>query len=106
LAASAWVAVLRRRVQQQTRSIQQRLDAEATLRERYVDLFENANDMVFTHDLSGKITSINKAGERLLQRTRETVLARNIVDLIAEDQRAAAKGLVGNGAKRRHARTN
>src|SRR5207248_2939170 len=91
LAASAWVAVLRRRVQQQTEIIRQRLDAEATLKERYVDLFENANDMVFTHDLSGRITSINKTGERLLQRNRESLLSRNIVELISEDQRAAAR---------------
>src|SRR5204862_1134555 len=91
LAASTWVAVLRRRVRQQTRIIQQRLQAEATLKERYVDLFENANDMVFTHDLNGRITSINKTGERLLQRGRETIRTRNIVDLIVEDQRGSAR---------------
>jgi len=94
LAASAWVAVLRRRVQQQTEIIRQRLDAEAALKERYVELFENANDMVFTHDLKGRITSINKTGERLLQRNRETILTRNIVDLVAEDQRTPARAWV------------
>ena len=91
LAASAWVAILRRRVQQQTEIIRQRLEAEASLKERYVDLFENANDMVFTHDLSGRITSVNKTGERLLRRTRESIVSRNIVDLVAEDQRPAAR---------------
>jgi len=91
LAASAWVAVLRRRVQQQTEIIRQRLQAEAALKERYLDLFENANDMVFTHDLSGRITSINKTGEQLLQRSRESVLTRNLVELVAEDQRGAAR---------------
>ena len=68
LLAFAWVAVLRRRVGRQTRIIAQKLQTEAALKERYVELFENANDMVFTHDLAGRITSINKAGERLLQR--------------------------------------
>ena len=91
LAASAWVAVLRRRVQQQTEIIRERLQREAALKERYEDLFENANDMVFTHDLSGTITSINKTGERLLQRSRESLLSRNIIDLMAEDQRAPAR---------------
>jgi PAS domain S-box-containing protein len=91
LAASAWVAVLRRRVQQQTEIIRERLQREAALKERYEDLFENANDMVFTHDLSGKITSINKTGERLLQRSRESLLSRNIIELMAEDQRAPAR---------------
>jgi PAS domain S-box-containing protein len=67
------------------------LQVEATLKERYLDLFENANDMVFTHDLSGRITSMNKAGERLLQCSRESVISRNLVDLIAEDQKAVAR---------------
>lgn len=91
LAASAWVAVLHRRVQHQTEIIRERLKTEAALKERYVDLFENANDMVFTHDLAGRITSINKTGERLLQRNRESLLSRNIIDLMAEDYRASAR---------------
>ena len=61
-----WVGVLRRRVQKQTQIIRQQLQTEAALKERYEDLFENANDMVFTHDLSGNITSINKTGEQIL----------------------------------------
>ena len=91
LAAFTWVVVLRRRVQQQTEIIQERLKMEAALKERYEDLFENANDMVFTHDLTGQITSINKTGERLLQRSRESMLSRNLIELMAEDQRVAAR---------------
>ncbi len=91
LAASAWVAVLRRRVQKQTEIIRERLKTEAALKERYEDLFENANDMVFTHDLAGRITSINKTGERLLQQSRESLLSRNILDLMAEEYRAPAR---------------
>ena len=71
--------------------IRQRLQMEAALKERYKDLFENANDMVFTHDLSGEITSINKTGERLFQRSRESMLSRNLIELMAEDQRVAAR---------------
>jgi PAS domain S-box-containing protein len=91
LAAFTWVGVLRQRVQKQTEIIRERLQTEAALKERYEDLFENANDMVFTHDLAGKVISINKTGERLLQRSRESILSKNLVDLMAEDQRAAAR---------------
>jgi PAS domain S-box-containing protein len=91
LATSAWVAVLHRRVQQQTEIIRERLKTEAALKERYEDLFENANDMVFTHDQTGRITSINKAGERLLQRSRESLSSWNIIDLMAEDYRTPAR---------------
>jgi PAS domain S-box-containing protein len=99
LAAFVWVVVLRRRVRQQTGIIEKRLQMEASLKARYENLFENANDMVFTHDASGKMTSINMAGERLLQQTRENLLARNMVELIAEDQRATARHWLAQIAK-------
>lgn len=91
LAAFSWAVVLRRRVLQQTGIIRERLKMEAALKERYEDLFENANDMVFTHDLAGKITSMNKTGERMLQRSRESILALNLIDLMPEDHRSAAR---------------
>jgi PAS domain S-box-containing protein len=91
LAAFTWVVVLRRRVHEQTRIIRQKLQTEATLKERYEDLFENANDMVFTHDLNGRITSINKTGEQLLQRPRHEILSKRLVEFVVEEQRAAAE---------------
>ncbi len=91
LLAFTWVVVLRRRVQKQTRIISQKLQIEATLKERYEDLFENANDMVFTHDLNGRITSINKTGEQLLQRPRHEILTKKLVEFVVEEQRAAAE---------------
>jgi PAS domain S-box-containing protein len=91
LGSMMWVAVLRRRVQEQTEIIRQRLVQEEELKERYLDLFENANDMVFTHDLAGRMTSINKAGERLLQRSRDAILSHDLVDLVVEEQRPQAR---------------
>ena len=60
------------------------------MKERFEDLFENANDMVYTHDLSGKLTSINVAGEAMLGRKRDAILDQSILDFIAEEQRHAA----------------
>lgn len=91
LIAFSWVVVLDRRVQRQTRVINEKLHVEAALKERYVQLFENANEVVYTHDLTGRITSINKAGEQLLQRKRQEILSKNLVELIAEEQRPAAQ---------------
>ncbi|HWQ91014.1 MAG TPA: PAS domain-containing sensor histidine kinase [Clostridia bacterium] len=91
LGAFGWVAFLRRRVRKQTQIINQKLQAEAALKERYLELFENANDVVFTHDLTGQITSMNSTGERLLQRPRQDILSRNITALIVEEQRPAAR---------------
>ncbi len=91
LAAFGWVGLLRRRVHQQTQIIEEKLQIEAAIKKRYLDLFENASDMVFTHDLNGCLTSINKAGEQLLLRPREKILTTELVDLIAENERPAAR---------------
>jgi len=94
-----WVGVLRRRVQKQTQIIRQQLQTEAALKERYEDLFENANDMVFTHDLSGNITSINKTGEQILGRPRDAILSKNLIEFVVEEQRAAAAQWLAQVAK-------
>ncbi len=91
LVAFSWVAVLGSRVRVQTEIISQKLQLEATLKERYVNLFENANDIVYTHDLGGRITSINQTGERLLQRPRQEILNKNIVDLVVPEEQGAAR---------------
>src|SRR5688572_17342289 len=61
-------ASLKSEIDERSVSEQKTRRAEESIRlseERYRDLFENANDMVFTHDLEGRFTSLNKAGERL-----------------------------------------
>jgi PAS domain S-box-containing protein len=60
-----------------TRDVSQRQEADEALREseeRYRDLFENANDIVFTTDLTGNLTSFNKAGELVTGFARKEVL--------------------------------
>ncbi|HEY4414648.1 MAG TPA: PAS domain-containing sensor histidine kinase [Verrucomicrobiae bacterium] len=89
--ALSWVGILRRRVQKQTAIILHQLQTEAALKERYENLFENANDMVFTHDPDGRITSINKTGEQLLRRDRKEILGHNLAGFVAEDQREGAQ---------------
>ena len=90
VASLIWVGMLRQKVGQQTELIRSQRDVESALKERYQDLFENANDLVYTHDLHGRITSINLAGERLLARERGDVIRRNILDFIVEEQRPSA----------------
>jgi PAS domain S-box-containing protein len=91
LTAMGWVVLLRRRVHKQTKIIEEKLQTEAAMKARYVELFENANDVVFTHDLQGRMTSINKTGALLLQRKQDDILTKNFIDLIVEEQRPAAR---------------
>jgi two-component system sensor kinase FixL len=98
--ALAWVALLRRQVRRQTALIRQKVEAEAALEERYRELFENANDVVYTHDQQGRITSINQSGEQLLQRPRAELLSRNILELVASEQQSAARQWLEQVVKR------
>src|SRR5262249_50746187 len=71
VAVFAWGVLLRQRVRQQTRLIRERIEKEMQLETRYRDLFENAHDMVYTTDLAGRITSFNKAAEKLTGYSRQ-----------------------------------
>jgi PAS domain S-box-containing protein len=46
--------------------------------ERYRDLVENANDIVYTMDLNGNLTSINKAAELITGFKRTDLLTKNL----------------------------
>ena len=53
--------------------------------ERYRELVENAHDIIYTQDLHGNYTSINKAAERITGFTREESLARNMEQAVAPE---------------------
>jgi diguanylate cyclase (GGDEF)-like protein/PAS domain S-box-containing protein len=53
--------------------------------ERFLELFENANDIVLTHDLEGNITSVNKATERITGYTRAEALQMRLSQLVAPE---------------------
>ena len=63
------------------RDVTERLELEEKLKAseaQYKDLFENADDPMYTHDLKGTILSMNNIGIKLLAATEEEVIGSNI----------------------------
>jgi diguanylate cyclase (GGDEF)-like protein/PAS domain S-box-containing protein len=53
--------------------------------ERYRDMFENASDIIYSHDFNGKFISINRAVERIAGYTREEMLQLKFTDVMAPE---------------------
>lgn len=68
--------------------ITDRRNAEAALRESeqsYRELIQNANDLIYTHDLNGNFLSLNRAGQRITGYTEEEAKQLNIADVISPE---------------------
>lgn len=75
--------------------------AEVSIREseeRYRELFENANDIIYTHDLQGNFTSLNRSAERITGYTREEVATMNVADVIAPEYLGLAREMISRKA--------
>ena len=71
------------------------LEALRASEERYRGLFENASDLIYTHDLTGNFTSFNKTAERVTGYRREKALEMNIAQLVAPEYLANARAMTG-----------
>ena len=77
-----------------TRDITARKTSDEALRkseESFRELVENANDLIYTHDLEGNFTSLNRAGERITGYPREEALKLNLKDVVAPEFLELAK---------------
>ncbi|MBI4325816.1 MAG: PAS domain S-box protein [Chloroflexi bacterium] len=92
-AALGWVAILLKRVREQTARIRRQWEQEAALEKRYRNLFENANDIVYTHDLAGHLISVNPSAERVFGYSRQEATQMNIAQLMAPDQLKLAQSM-------------
>jgi PAS domain S-box-containing protein len=61
--------------------------------ERYRDLFENASDIIYSHDLQGNLTSFNRAGEQILGYSREEVMRMNLAQVLTPQSVELARSM-------------
>ncbi len=88
IARQAAVALENARLLEAEREARERLAVSET---RYRELFENVIDIVYLHDLEGRILAINEAGVRASGYSREELLGTNLADLLRPtDVRRAA----------------
>jgi PAS domain S-box-containing protein len=53
--------------------------------QRYREIFENASDIIYTHDLEGRYTSVNRAAEQLSGYTRDELIGMHVAEIIAPE---------------------
>jgi PAS domain S-box-containing protein len=68
-------------------------DAVRESEERYRDLFENASNIIYGHDLHGNMTSFNRAGEQILGYSRDEMLQKNIVQILMPSSAELARSM-------------
>lgn len=79
-----WLFSTRRATEEALRSSEESLRA----------LFENANDIIYTHDLEGNYTSLNKVGERVTGYTREEAMGMNVTSVVAPEYLELARRMI------------
>jgi len=68
-------------------------EALRTSEQQYRDLFENANDLIYTQDLEGNFTSLNRAGELITGYSRKEATSMNIAQVVAPEYLEAARSM-------------
>ncbi len=84
-------------VQGIARDVTDRKQSEETIKkseERYRDLFENANDLIYTHDLDGNFTSLNRSGEEITGYSRDEALGMHLSEVVAPEFIEGAKTMI------------
>ncbi len=79
------------------RDITVRKKSEESLKKsqaKYMSLYENANDIIFTSDLKGKITSVNRAASCVVGYKKEELKKMSLADLLTPESLEFSRALL------------
>jgi len=62
--------------------------------QRYREIFDNANDLIYTHDLEGNFTSLNRTGEQLTGYSKSEAMSMNFAQVVVPDQVELARQML------------
>lgn len=68
-------------------------------KERYSDLFENANDIILTFNIEGKITSVNRAFCSFFEYSKDESLNMGFGDLLSVESKARAMSILARAMR-------
>ncbi|MCA1818185.1 MAG: PAS domain S-box protein [Acidobacteria bacterium] len=90
------------------RDVTARVEAKEQLRrerEQYARVVESASDMIFTTDMAGRYTSVNRAGELIAGYAREQLLTMTWREIVAPDQQPVVEEMIARKLAGREAVT-
>ncbi|MGE5646572.1 MAG: PAS domain S-box protein [Acidobacteriota bacterium] len=85
---------LRAQLAEQVDACRRAEDKFAASEQRYRELFDGANDLIYLHDLEGGFLAINKAAQRITGYTQEEAVRLNIVQLTAPEDVDAVRAMI------------
>jgi PAS domain S-box-containing protein len=62
--------------------------------QRYREIFDNANDLIYTHDLDGNFTSLNTTGEKLTGYTKAEAMQMSFSQVVVPEQIDVARRML------------
>jgi PAS domain S-box-containing protein len=88
------VWAMRSREREYAELLRRAAQREGTLERRYRELLDNSSDIVYTHDLNGKLITWSKAGEVISGYKQRELSGRHLLDLVPADHRKEIEAIL------------